>query len=98
MRYHIGLGIGHTYSDQPMPSSGFAFTQDSTTEGDVHGTDRQWQETQELVDPNAEDPELGLENLQDDWVDVEEDGVNEGAEDDVDDEGLLLDMYDMYGA
>jgi hypothetical protein len=95
MRYHWGLGVGHVYShgqrvDIPTPAPTFHATPDTASaEVILDCSDNQYGET------DAENPEFGFENREDDWIDVGEDLGEERYDDDDD---MLVAMDDMYGS
>jgi len=99
MRYHWGLGVGHLYShgqtaDVPATAQTRTFHTTTDTAPEIvlqpRLGDNQYDET------DAENPEFGFENREDDWIDVEEDFREDRYEDDDDD--ALVAMDDMYGS
>jgi hypothetical protein len=101
MRYHWGLGIGHLYSHGKTTGNSTAST---ATSSSAQASNAEPTETEQVSvrqdhqsDSDVEDPELGFENREDDYL-GEEDVVSEdelGVESD--DSGLLA-MDDMYGS
>jgi hypothetical protein len=96
MRYHWGLGVGHLYShsqaaDVPATAQTFHTTIDTAPEVVLQPClgNNQYGET------DAENPEFGFENREDDWIDVEE---NFGEDRYEDDDDALVAMDDMYGS
>jgi hypothetical protein len=103
MRYHWGLGIGHTYSHATTAGSSAApvsaaepLEDDPTPESDITNVLRDISLPQNEKNLDHDDPELGFENRQDDWVDAEEDDEEEGSMDGTGDEELL-EFSSMYG-
>jgi hypothetical protein len=102
MKYHWGLAIGHTYSHAAAADSAVVQVSAAEPREDELALDS----ANVLVDiplhQNGEDPyfnnpELGFENREDDWIDEEAD-QDEGNIDDYDgDNDEFLDFIDMYG-
>lgn len=100
MRYHWGLAVGHVYSrGLAAETRGTTTIQcDTAAEPDSNILD----EVVPVPDfahyehnSDIEDPELGFDDREDDWVDIE-DGLEDELERDYDDD-LLVAMDDMYG-
>ena len=89
MRYHWGLAVGHTYGHDCNVSSAPLVQEDQEPETNIYGAD-----TVIVENETDDDPELSLENREDDWV--EDDAVSEEEQDIEDDEEYLA-MVDMYG-
>lgn len=99
MRYHWGLGVGHVYSHG---QSAFATATTTSTEDvnqdratEMHSTDEAIPEVHgEDHDGPSDDenPELGFNDLEDDWIDESE--GESGSEEE--EEELILAMHDMY--
>jgi hypothetical protein len=105
MRYHWGLGVGHVYShgQQAAGNSTTSTTAMQTVDigadmGSVHeGIPERRQQGQD-DGSDAENPELGFDNREDDWIDLrEEDYEGELSGVDDEDEELMVAMDDMYG-
>jgi hypothetical protein len=104
MRYYWGLAIGHTYSHfQPattaasaVPTQGPHSTMASGLEAE---TERDLVHTNYVYEPDVDDPELSLENREDDLGEWDEGfgSEDEFAEDGEGDDEQLVAMYDMYG-
>jgi hypothetical protein len=94
MRYHWGLAIGHTYSHGQPASAASTFTDDSHSAmtGEL---EEQIEQINHATDPDIEDLEFSLENLEDDLGD-RDGGSDEEHGEDSDDEQHVV-MYEMYG-
>ena len=96
IHYHWGMGIGHVYSHNLVPSHivppsvpSMGNTLDPTIDSQGHGqieSDPQ----EEDQDPDDFDPALGFDNHEDDWLDVVEEMEEDG------DDRLLFEMHHMY--
>ena len=103
MRYHRGLGIGHTYSGHTArtSSSGLQASHtlvncsNKTTDVNLTPLDHH-DPPNDANDSDVDDPELGFANREDDLGDAEEGSEGELGHDECDDEELIA-MDDMYG-
>lgn len=105
MRYHWGLAIGHTYAHEPQPAphSGESLATHKRNRLEDEEQEPEYEELpQDLADfvgdDNESNPEFGMENREDCWVDVEDsdcDDDNGGPFDAEDAEEVA--MYGMYG-
>ena len=93
IRYHWGMGIGHVYSHDQVPSRivppnapSTGNTLDPTVDSQGDRSDPQ----EEDPDLDVFNPALGFDNREDDRLDAEEE-----MEEDADDE-LLFEMHYMY--
>ena len=102
MRYHWGLAIGHTYSHAAAADCAAVQVSAADTHKDEIASDS----ANVLVDiplhQNGEDPyynnpELGFENREDDWIDEEADQDERNIDDHEGDDDEFLDFSDMYG-
>jgi hypothetical protein len=94
MRYHWGLGVGHIYSHGQRADAPSEFTDRQTisTAGDEDSVNEEPPNDDNASD--AENPELGFDNREDDWIDIEE-----GSEDELEEEDeIIVAMDDMYGS
>jgi hypothetical protein len=89
MRYHWGLAPGHTYTHNCNTS--FAPLSPKNVEPEINPPVA---DTVIQVREIDDDPELDLENREDDWV---EDEVVSECEQDIEDDEEYLAMTDMYG-
>lgn len=103
MRYHWGLAIGHTYSHAAAADS--AVVQASAAEPqedelvalDSANVLVDIPLHQNGEDPYFDNPELGFENREDDWIDEEADQEEGNIDDGDDGDDEFLDFIDMYG-
>lgn len=101
MRYHWGLAIGHTYSHAAAADSTMVQVSAADPPEDELALDSANMLVNIPLHQNGEDPynnpELGFENREDDWIDEEAD-QDEGNVDDYDgDDDEFVDFVDMYG-
>ena len=96
IHYHWGMGIGHVYSHNQVPSHivppsapSMGNTLDPTIDSQGHGQIES-DPKEEDQDPDDFDPALGFDNREDNWLDVEEEMEEDG------DDGLLFKMHHMY--
>jgi len=99
MRYHWGLAVGHVYShgqgvDAPSTLAA-AQDFDDTAENETVLEPCLRDDQDDVSD--TEDPELGFDNREDDWVDAEGDSEEEGVGAEEDEDELIVAMDDMYG-
>jgi hypothetical protein len=99
MRYYWGMGVGHAYSHEqtavvPTDPTASATIPDMTTDANSEAALEPRVPDQDC-ESDREDPELGLDNREDDWTDTEdlEDELSRVEEE----EELIIDMDDMYG-
>jgi hypothetical protein len=102
MRYHWGLGVGHVYShgQRAFATSTTTSTEDVNRDSatEMHSTDEAIPEVHEEDhdgSSDAENPELGFDDLEDDWIDEDSEGE---LESEVEEEEFILAMDDMYGS
>jgi hypothetical protein len=99
MRYYWGMGVGHAYSHEQtaFDPTASATTQipDMTTHADSEAALEPRAPNQDC-ESDHEDPELGLDNREDDWTDTEEYSEDELSRVEEEEE-LIIDMDDMYG-
>ena len=97
IHYYWGMGIGHVYSLDQVPSrivppNVLSMNNTLNPTIDSQGDCQIESDPQEDQDPDDFDPALGFNNREDDWLDVEEE-----MEEDEDD-GLLFEMHHMYNS
>jgi hypothetical protein len=114
MRYHWDLAAGHIYargtsviSEPEMLASNTTVIPSVDTEPETSSGSAVGAHTIEEENQNNDDPELGFENRQDDFIeeaenidgedDLVEEGVNFDVEQGTEDDDELLAMDDMYG-
>jgi hypothetical protein len=106
MRYHWGLAIGHTYSHAAAAGSAVpvhapaADTLEDELASDSANMLVEIPLHQNEENPDYDNPELGFENREDDYIDGEEGDLDEGSMEpnhSGDDDDEFLDYSDMYG-
>jgi hypothetical protein len=104
MRYHWGLGVGHVYShgQNAASNSSTSTTAMRTVDigadtGSVHEGIPEWCQQGQDDGSDTENPELGFDNREDDWIDLREDDYEGEVDDEDEDEELMVAMDDMYG-
>jgi hypothetical protein len=99
MRYHWGLAIGHTYSHAAAADSAVVQVSAADPREDELDSANLLVDIplHQLGEDSYNNPELGFENREDDWIDEETD-QDEGKVDDYDgDDNEFVDFIDMYG-
>jgi len=102
MRYHWGLAVGHTYSRNPRTSSVAATSSTGPTANpptdDTESAIPHSGPADQDNDPDADCPEFGFANREDDLIDADEEselGDEQWVDDDDDDAVDAID--EMYG-
>jgi hypothetical protein len=99
MRYYWGLAVGHVYShhDSDAACSSEEICDIIAEASSVNEARQEPQPQYQDEASDMEDPELGFDNREDDWIDgLGEDSAEELSEDEEDDE-MISAMDDMYG-
>jgi hypothetical protein len=99
MRYHWGLAVGHTYSHIAAADSAVVHVPAADTLEDELASDSanmlvEIPLHQNGENPDYDNPELGFENREDDYIDCEESDLDEGS---MNSDDEFLDLSDMYG-
>ena len=101
MRYYWGMGVGHAYSHEQtaIVPTALAATQIPNMTADANSEavlEPQVPDQDCEFDCDSEDSELGLDNREDDWTDIEEYSEDELSRVEEEEE-LIIDMDDMDG-
>jgi hypothetical protein len=99
MRYHWGLGVGHVYSHGRGAKISTPCTTTTQTFEDADSGDEAVTKPiqyDQVDGSDAEDPELGFDDREDDFPEAEGDPEDEQIRDEEDEE-LIVAMDDMYG-
>jgi hypothetical protein len=99
MRYHIGLGVGHVYTQRPSATGSNQQSTGSTT--DIDDMEIEFDPDYETNDPSGqrETTEVGFEGSDDDSSDTggdDNDNSQDDGDDSLSDEEFLM-QEEMYG-